>query len=248
MTTRHPTNEQLMAYADGVLPVAEAAGLTTLIDSDPELQAKVEMYRASRQLVRDTLRPLAEESVPETLQQSIKTMIAESGGDNVVTFRRPQRRPPMQRPWALPLAASLIAAIAGLGGYGLGLRGGGDARLASVGDAVPRALAQILDTRASGTDTALAAERVRMIATVRTKDGGVCREFEVVSAAKDTLVGIACRSTGGWRLDVAVAAAQTAEGFAPASSIAVADSYLDSIGASEPLPADEEAAVLAGGH
>jgi hypothetical protein len=254
MTMKIPTDEELMAYADGALEPAEAARLKRLVDADPALAAKVAMFRQTRDLLREARGPLAAQPVPDGLRQSIEAMIAEaesnSGPDtNVVDFARRKSAPPLSsRPWSLPLAASLAAVVAGLGGYIAGQGGAGvdAASYAAVGSLLPRDVAAVLSTAASGTSAALRQGQVKMIATVRVKGGELCREFEIDEASGQTVVGIGCREPKGWRLDIAVAAPSAQDGFAPASSLNAIDNFLGMIEASEPLDASEEAKALAG--
>jgi anti-sigma factor RsiW len=253
MKQNTPTDEELMALADGALPPAEAARLSPLVEADPELREKVEMFRATRDLVREARDAIGAEPVPDALRQSIEAMIAAQAkpqpAENVVAFRaRPAAAAPapQQKLWAMPIAASLITVFAGVAGYVIGKdssTAGGPA-MAEVGGLLPAPVATALATKPSGVETALADGRIRVIATVRTSAASLCREFELDQASGQTVVGIGCREGAGWRLDIAVAAPQTGEGFAPASSLNAIESYLGMIEAGEPLSAEEEAAAL----
>jgi hypothetical protein len=252
MTQHPPTDEELMAYADGALDAAAMARIGRLVAADPAMQATVEMFRASRDLVREARGSLAGEPVPDQLRHSIEKMIADAGSaeprDTVVAFRpRPGAAAPIrQRPWAMPIAASLIALAGGIAGYMAALSGANREapQIAAVGAPLPDPVSTVLASKPSGSETATAQGRLRVIATLRSKAGEVCREFELDGSDGQTVVGIGCGAGKGWRLDIAVAAPQTQDGFAPASSLNAIDSYLDMIEASEPLTAEDEAAAL----
>jgi hypothetical protein len=145
------------------------------------------------------------------------------------------------------MAASIAVLVAGTAGYLLGVATSPQTSgyLAAVGSPVAAELAAVLSSVASGGETRIGGNGVKVLATVKTQDGTVCREFEIAAAAGNlTSAGLACRVTDSWRLDVAVAAAAADGGYAPASSLAVLDSYLSAIGAGEPLGAEDEKAAL----
>lgn len=255
MAQQHPSDEELMAFADGAMAPAKAAAIARLVARDAVLAARVEMYRQSLRLVREAARPLAAEPVPDALRRSIKAMIARTqtphgsaAGDpaTVVHLHDPTAASIWARPWSLPLAAALAAVVAGLGGYAAGLSGDRpEAGFAAVGAPLTGQIAEVLISAPSGADMTIGQNRLRLIATLRGRGGELCREFEVDdTAAGGTMVGLACRNDGTWRLDIAVAAPQTADGFAPASSLSAIDAYLAVIEAGEPLSASEEKAAL----
>ncbi len=254
---KDPTDEMLMALADGALSTEEAANLQRQVDIDPELQARVDMYRQTRQAVANALKPIAAEPVPAELEAAIRAMIAKSASDtgtdastadNVVAFKPKAQVPKEHNSWRFRMAASVAAAVAGVFGYMLGMQSSPQSSsgyLAAVGSPVAEELVSILSTSASGSETRIGESGVKVVATIKTQDGTVCREFEIATAASgQTTVGVACRDKANWRLDVAVAAAAADSGYAPASSFAVLDSYLSAVGASEPLSVDDEKAAL----
>ena len=255
---QRPSDEDLMAYADGEMPAAQAESLARLIATDETLRQRVEMFRQSRSLVAGALKPLADMPVPDSLEQSIRDMIAKSAApavatgedaaDNVIAFKAKAAQPVARapRPWSLPLAAAIAAVVAGIGGYAAGLSGGtmpSDAVM--VGSLLPADIGNALDSTAAGGEARREDDRIRLIASVKTQDGTLCREFEIDSLqTAQTMAGIACRDAGQWRLDIAVAAPASESGFAPASSLSALDSYLAAIGASEQLSAEEESSAL----
>jgi hypothetical protein len=109
------------------------------------------------------------------------------------------------------------------------------------------ALGEALATVESGKEIRLAgiSDRFRVIATFRNNAEDLCREFEVDSADGSTVVSVACRSEGEWRVSFAVVAPGDAQGYAPASSGEALDAYLSAIEAGDPLSVEEEAEALA---
>jgi hypothetical protein len=251
MTQHRPTNEELMAFADGALAPAEAQRIAGLVNANPELRSAVEMFRQSSELVREARGALDGDPVPDTLRRSVEAMIAQSEAkpeptSNVVDFIRKNPAAAPWRPWAMPIAAALAAVIGGIAGYEMATQGGGTGDtpiLAAVGNMLPSDIAAALGKSPSGSELELASGKLRVIATVR-KDGGLCREFEVDDTSGRTIVGIGCREEGAWRLDIAVAAPPTEVGYAPASSFNAIESYLGMIEASDPLTPAEEAEAL----
>jgi hypothetical protein len=249
MTYKRPTDEDLMAFADGLLPAELLIEVARMVEADPVLGAKVTAFRTSRQLVGDAFKPLVDEKVPAALEDAVQNMlrkdIAEQG--NIVAFklRGGTQRARIFRPVAL--AASFAAVVAGVGGYLAGSsRTDTNPQLALVtGQTVPDQLSQTLSKELTGFEAETGSERVRIIATAIAQDGAVCREFELDSlASSETLAGIACRRANEWRLEITVAAAASSGGFAPASSLSALDSYLQAIGAGEPLTPEQEKQTL----
>ncbi|WP_373504253.1 anti-sigma factor [Aestuariivirga sp.] len=253
MSQMRPTDEELMALADGELGPADARRIAELVAADPELQEKVDMFRLTRDLMRDVRGPLAGEPVPDELRRSIEAMVAAADSKagepgNVLAFKPKQKAPAAApRSWSLPIAASFAAVVAGAVGFMLGQSAPSSTgpAFAAVGSPLPAEIGTVLASKASGSEAAIANGKVRVIASVRSKDGTLCREFEVDGASGQSVVGIGCRDGAGWRLDIAVAAPLTQDSFAPASSLSAIDSYLGTIEAGEPLTPEEETVELA---
>jgi hypothetical protein len=244
----YPTDEELMALADNALPASRSKEVEALVARDDALRQRVEMFRASRRTIAASLGPLAAEPVPEALQDAVRRMIDRDNALASQILPFPRKTGAEQRfLWPMGLAASLVAAIAGIAGYTLGMRGetGRHAVAAAVGAALPPFLASRLDALPSGAETTMDSGQLRIMSTVRAQDDVLCREFEVDAIdIGQTTVGVACHTGGQWRLEIAVAAPVSAEGFAPASSLSTVESYLDAIGATDPLESDAEEKAL----
>lgn len=248
MTRSSLTDEILMAYADGELEANDMAKVEAAIKADPSIAERVSMFDVSRRALAEGLG--APEPVSPDLLASVQAVAdrhaaqAESEANVVTLPIRTQAQRPTPR-WQLPLAAS-IALLIGLAAgpfmpwsavepdTGIALTGlntpGLTAALASVvsGDRL------VLDD-----GSALAA-----IASFQDGTGTFCREFELDQVSGETLVSVACRQDDAWSLRFAVAAGQTNDGFAPASSLEALDGYLTTIEAGEPLSVEAEQAAL----
>jgi hypothetical protein len=192
------------------------------------------------------LKPLIDEPVPEALAASVRRMAQDAqdkqaaAQDNVVSFPakpQPETARPAPRPWLMPIAASLVAAITGVVGFALGRMG------------VPAVegsgeIAAVLDREASGRDITLGAEGavLHVVATFRDELGELCREYQLKQPASSTQT-VACRQNGGWTTRLALTTPNV-EGYTPASAQETVDAYLASIEAGAPLSAEEERKAL----
>jgi hypothetical protein len=237
------TDEELMAYADGELAEDRAAALDLALGSDDRLAERLALFIDTRALSADALRPMLDDPVPAHLVQRVRDLAAAAQvAQNVVAF---PARSPAQSVWQLPIAASIALAI-GLGA-GFMLRGqdAGDAPMQFAGTLDP-AVTAALASLASGSSLTLAdGARVEAIATFRTGDNALCREFEYDDSGGTTIVSVACHDGEAWRMRLAIAAAATDDtGYAPASSLDALDAYLSATNAGAPLPLTEEATAL----
>lgn len=251
------SDEMLMRFADGELDAEEMAVIEKAMETDDDLVARVAMFIETKAQAQAALKPLLDEPVPEKLKAAVEGMVAakraeraeEKPAARVVPFeaRRAAVPRPSVRQWTLPLAASIAAVIGGLAGY---WAANSDERPPGglwVAGIIRPALGEALTTIESGKEIRLAgiSDRFRAIATFRNDEGELCREFEIDSQDRSTVVSVACRSGEEWRVSFAVVAPGDAGGYAPASSTEALDAYLSAIEAGDPLSAEEEAAALA---
>ncbi len=250
----HPklTGEDLMAYADGEADAALSSRIEAAIVRDPVIAAKVEEFRQSRTLVRQTIMRIAPEPVPDALRAAIQKQLVEhdelpTGPDNGVQFSRRKAALANWASWPMGIAASLALLAVGLGGYSVGRNensGTGLAQLAA-GEVMPARINTLLNTESSGNERAITGGRFRIIASFRVEDGSLCREFEFDTSSGDAVTALACReSANDWRTRIAVSIRQDQAGYAPASSLAALESYINAIGAGEALSLAAEKAAL----
>ncbi|WP_366511681.1 anti-sigma factor [Mesorhizobium sp.] len=223
----------------------------------PDIASQVALFLETRIQVKEALMPALDEPVPDRLSQSVQRMIDEARRRSVpsrasqrarVVALRAGDNQAMPRPlgfWIMPLAASLVAVVFGFGAYFFGLGSQNQPHgLEVAGQDSP--LSEALGQVASGEETVLAGstDRLRAVATFRDGTGSLCREFEIDSANRSSVISVACHSDNGWVVNFAVVAAARDGGYAPASSTEALDSYLAATEAHQPLSREDEAAAL----
>jgi anti-sigma factor RsiW len=257
MTDKTFPDEMLMRFADGELDADEMAVIEKAMETNDELVARVAMFIETKAEAQAALKPLLDEPVPEKLKAAVEGMLAakraedaraEAAPATVVPFYARRAEPkPAGRQWTLPLAASIAAVIGGLAGYWAAGGSAPQKGVSSMAGIVDAAIGEALETVPAGQEVGLAAGgRLRAIATFRDEMQNVCREFELDSADRSTMVSVACHADGAWRVSFAVAAPGGTGGYAPASSTEALDAYLSAIEAGDPLSAEQEAEALAG--
>jgi hypothetical protein len=201
----------LVAYVDDQLEPAQMTAVEEVIREDPEARAIVGVLRRSAVAVKAAFdRPL-DEPVPARLLAAVGAEDPATKG-NVVPLRA--RKPRLDRPAIMALAASLAALVIGFGaGHWQAAPGDGIRLAGSPGEGTESgqyeaALYQALEDSNPGTEVAYidAAHgrqgAVTIVGPIAAGVGGDCLEFRRQwSDAGSTLVsrGLACRSeTGEW--------------------------------------------------
>ena len=247
------TQDQLSAYLDGETTAKEAKAIEAALEADGDLRARLDRLQRNDQEVTAAMDSLLERPVPDRLAEAIRAGTA---------ARRPQplndnaAAPAPRRGWAQRAIWPSAIAAALVGGVMIGqlapsgaLRGG-DADWTSAAGApqAGKAMAMALSTATSGAHVTLAANRTMTpVMTFASRDGGLCRQFEVNGAAGGQN-GLACRAAGkAWRLVALVDAPaasgggyRTAAGPGGDAVSAVADRLIQG----EPMDAAAEAAAL----
>ncbi|MEI8701205.1 MAG: anti-sigma factor [Mesorhizobium sp.] len=251
MTEETFSDEILMRFADGELDPETVARIEQAMEIDDRLVTRVGMFIETRAQAQAALKPLLDEPVPEKLVAAVEQMVeakrASEKAASVLPFGGGRMAgPPSRSQWLLPIAASLAAVVGALAGYwaaGTNERAQGGLWVAGV---IRPALGQALETVESGKEIKLAgiSDRFRAIATFRNDSQDLCREFEVDSQDRSTVMSVACRSGDEWRVSFAVVAPGDAGGYAPASSAEALDAYLSAIEAGTPMSAEEEIQAL----
>lgn len=234
--TRSFDDDELMAFCDGALDEPGFSQVAAAIEADPALAQRLEMLVAGGNAARAVYGPLVDRPVPAKLRRGVEQAIADASASKIVSFSPPQRRWVWQ---SVALAASVAAVLAGPAGYFLARTEG---PLIAVGQQLASPLAAHLETLPSGDEARIGVATLRPIASFTDAARNLCREFEVDSDF--TTVAVACRNKGGWRVAIAIDAPAADDGYAPASSLAALDAFLESIGASSPLSPEAEQQVL----
>ncbi|WP_105383091.1 anti-sigma factor family protein [Neorhizobium alkalisoli] len=251
MSREYFDDETLMAFADGELDAATSSRIEKALEEDETLAERVAGFSNSRMAVASAMKPLIGEPVPAALMASVRRMAeeAERGAkvthksghphDNVVPLRSRQLRPTRapHPPWLMPAAASILAAVAGIGGFLLG-------RGLTPDPAFDATIAAALDRQPSGRDVPLgsSAETLHIVSSFQDGKGGLCREYELRRRQENT-VTVACRQGETWVPRLALTVPRT-EDYVPASAQETIDAYLASIQAGAPLSAEQEQRLL----
>lgn len=235
-----PSDEELLsAYLDGMLGEVDAARVEQMISADPALAVELDRLRANDKLLRAAMRAAVSDDVHADDLRRFGLAAAPAAAAPETRAANDNRR---TWTWA---GAAAIAASAALFLF-LQPRGAEDPWQTA-------AFATALETtpslqQASLPKGAILTPRLTIVAA----DGRFCREFEIT--AKDSehnRDGLACRSaSGAWQ---AVALAAPAGGLGDATRIEVAggpdgsnlDAAYQRLRASDPLPADQERALIA---
>jgi anti-sigma factor RsiW len=98
------TEGELDGFVDDLLDADRRAAVQTYLDGHPEEARRIAAYVAQRKLLRDALRPIAEEPVP--VQLGLERLI------------EAQRRPRL-RIWGATAAAVVVLGLGGVGGWSL---------------------------------------------------------------------------------------------------------------------------------
>ena len=222
------SDEMLMAFADGELDPESARDISRAVGADPALARRVEAFRASRVLARDSLAVGLADPVPDHL---VAAIMKPANADRRRVVWRARR--------ALPLAAALALA-AGIGGYVLGGRDSANGLLTA-----DPAVNAALDRSLTGETVDLDGQTATVLATFRTKEG-ICRSFSLSGDGRTPVRGLGCRSGHGWR--IAMAAADVGgDTFSPAAGAASLDALLDALEAEGPVDASAEQGIRESG-
>jgi hypothetical protein len=248
------TDGELMAFADGELAPARAARLEALLPGRPDLAGRVDLYRRTRAAAAASVKAHLDEPVPAKLKASVEDMIRRASSpkpsENVIPLqsRKSRASSPSFASWAAPIAACLLALIAGAAGYWLATQGSvspGTYQIAGIAD--PE-LDQILSKLPSGEKSLLAnsGAEISMIASFQRSDQVLCREFNIAHAVIGDHLAIACRSAGKWSVDLALrTSGGAADTYKPASSTETIDAFLQALGAGPALEGQAEIDALA---
>jgi hypothetical protein len=249
MTTPEFEDEILMAFADGQLDAETARRVAATIAVDASVSARVEMFRATRNALREAeaRRPL--EPVSDALMQHVQTSLAphrvDVDGTNVVSFGPRGGRPAFRRPMAIAASVALVVGVVGgfIASGMIGLDCGDRLGIAALDN--PQ-IAAALATVRSGERQQISGGEIAVITSFRNGVGEFCREFEIDSSGGNTLLSVACHIGRSWDVRLAVVDAGSDDtGYAPASSLETLDAYLTATEAGAPMPPDIEAESLA---
>jgi hypothetical protein len=229
---REQDDELLSRFIDDELDREESRALRERLIADPGLRARLDRMRKVNDRVKAAFDFPGADSVPPAIEARVR-------GNPAAARHR--------RPWAMAVAASLVAA-AGL------LLAPQWREQAQQPDGVPAAdarLAGVLESAASrgeGWDELEDGRRIRPVLSFSNRGGEWCREY-LLAQGRESFRGVACRQDGEWRTEILAAAEVPATGgdYHPAGaaeSSAVA-SYVDTHAGGIPLSLEQEAELIA---
>lgn len=263
-----PSDELLMAYADGVLDEEGAREVADYLLTDESARRFVDGIRKSTALAAAAFSGPMQEPVPDRLIEAIRNAPIPPAPDvsahpTVVPLVRPQQRTPFKMSgWAWPLAACLALAV----GFGSGfflkeIRGAPDVVMLALGPVQSgNKLNSLLEHYGTGKPLAVntnasARQQFVVMATFRDQRGHPCREFELQSGNfyHPLVAAVACRSgSGTWTVEGAARLADppTAAGTVVPSGVSERDALeglLNLLGVKATLTAQEEQALISAG-
>lgn len=255
MATSSFSDEELMAYADGQLEAGLSEKIALASAKDSHLAKRIAVFQNSRKLAKQAMDMQLAEPVPAKLEANILAMVAAKKSAQQIAPAPDIVKPPLaprtasndnqRQNWFQLMAAASVALVLGaLGGSQL-TGSNAPATQIAFGELNNTELTQLLTSAPSGEERGLEqGGRFKAIATFNDAQSALCREFEVDGASGQTIVSVACFNSKEWELRFAVAAGQTNQGYAPASSLELLENYYATSGASAVMSAEAEKGAL----
>jgi hypothetical protein len=248
------TDEILMAFADGELDEPVRGAVEEAMAKDPAIGERVAEYMRSRRLVQSALSTEDHLAVPPALRAAVVRQALAAEGKARENTRLAALNDGAARSatsagyrlsrMSLRLAASLAAFAVGTGIFFAGRWTGshepaGQALVARLDSSPVR---RTLSAAVSGQQHDLEAGQFRAIATYRSGNGGICREFTLQDASGKANA-VACRSNSDWNVTFALVEPAQTSGYAPADGSDLIGAYLQKVNAGGPLepPSEREA-------
>lgn len=229
------TDEKFFAWLDGELGRADAAAMEREVAADPALAQLAADHRALKARLGQAFDPIAQEPIPERLEDALRPRDADIIDFGAATRAREARRGWGSLPQWTAMAATLAAGIV----VGTVLPQRSTAPVAVEGGKIyaAAALDRALDAELA---SAPANGDVHVGITFREQSGAICRSFTQSAAS-----GLACRDRQGWQVRGLFAAPEGQSGayrMAAGMDPALA-ALVDSSMAGEPFDAAHEKAA-----
>jgi hypothetical protein len=234
----HPSEETLMAYADGELDEDVAVAVERAMTDDPALVRELVAFTRSRRLARAVMSHGHVAASTQLISAvSVLTSPADDGSERARRRWLSGLLPSRGLVAGASAAATILAIAAGGFGYWLGAWPPAATRTALSHLDDPDVSA-VLHKLPSGDRQRIAGGVLNPLATYQLADGTLCRDYELADG-QTRAEALACRHKNGWRT-VAAVAAPVIDGYTPASRESLIDSYLQQIKAGEPLSPEDE--------
>lgn len=216
-------DDVLSAYLDGELDAQTRAAVASIAAGNPAVRRRIEELRAADVAMRAAF-PLEPSSAED---------VARVRNSAIVPF--PRNTPKSKPSWPAFAATAVAAALAGFV-VATPVMTTMAARTAADPLMVSGGLGSALESQASGATV----DGARIVMTLKTADGRVCREFKRVDGAR-AQHGVACRGGSGWTLAALTETVPAQPGYATASGDDTIDGVLDQLGAVALEPGEEAA-------
>jgi hypothetical protein len=217
-----PSEETLMAYADGELDAAARAEVEAALAAHPALAARIDAHRALRARLQATYAPALEEPASDRVMALLGGAPAEVVSLADVRARREEARTPKAAPAPVPrrwlqagaIAATLVVGVL-VGRSILAPASGGPMIVSKGGGLVAQGeLAKALTGQLASQPQPGAVVRVGL--SFKAADGRYCRTF--APAKGRGMAGVACRDPGVWTVRMATEAQGAAGDYRQAAS------------------------------
>jgi anti-sigma factor RsiW len=208
------TDEEIMAYADGVLPDERLAAVRKELAGNPERMKELEAYLKTRERMALALAPIMRARVPDRLIDTIHEFaVASAPARGLRALIRSalgwQPFAKLRVPMLAVAALCLVLLGAWLGDYAARHAGPAPGQWALVrweprGLLAESVLQRALDATPSGEESKLSDRlSIKPVATLHTKAGAFCREFDVLDGGRPGGRWLACRGGDGtWLIPV----------------------------------------------
>lgn len=257
---QRPTDEALLAFADGELPAEETTAIARYLETDEEARAIVEAFRQSGAVAATAYDHVLDAPVPQRLIDAAlgKSQAAATAerATNVVPMRRPRNGWPRVSIMLAPLAAAVLLAVGTVAAYRLVADEPAGSFQLVVGPVDTGSAAfKLLEVTPANQPVAVGTSELMVVATFFDRNGRPCREFEITGGGNaggtSMSAAIGCRNAGGrWSIEGAVHLAGGPSApivdFKPASgqSYPAFEGVLKSIGAKPAIAAADEKALI----
>ncbi len=215
----NPTDETLMAYADGELDPSARAEVEGMLARDPEARCRLQVFLATAAPLADLFGGPMDEPVPPNLIETVMSADMPQAGrerPSIAAALDGLRRALFAGPgWAIAVASAVpILVVAGAIAWHLSGGSPGMTELVALRQGQIFAqgpLERALETAPSGTRIALGGDKstfaFEAVLTFRNRRQAFCRQYDVAAPSSE-YAGVACRGKDGqWRLEIHVAVA-----------------------------------------
>ena len=267
-----PSDETLMAYADGLLDPSQRAEIEKLCTEDPALLARLQVFRATGRNLAGLLQEHLEAPVPKRLLDFVAVQEAKLAGNNSPSRLRFWTRLREQaQSWLFSdtskLRIAIVTGVALIFGTGAGwlLHGNSGSQEGVFTDLVQVEKAHLLaraplqhalDRLRSGETVRLALAgakdaRLEVKMTFRNEARNYCRAYDIMVSSPERYAGVACRNGSRWMIRI--------QAMMPPSTVspnqlvpagvnnAAMESVVSAIIDGDPLSAADEAAIIGKG-